>query len=332
MGRQRRPFAAGRVAVKNNEIQVFWGNGNPALAGRICDYLEVKPGRALITRFPDGELRVKLDDDVRGRDVFLVQPTCPPVNENLMELLLMIDAARRASARRVTAVMPYYGYGRMDRKDEGRVPITAKLVANMLTTAGASRVLTLDLHATQIQGFFDIPVDHLFAAPLFARALQKSGLDDVIVVAPDPGSIKLARAYAGLLKREFALVDKHRVSPDLTQAGFVIGNVAGKRVLLVDDMIATGSSTAEAARALKEKGALEVYVAATHAVFCGPAKERLAASPIRQLYVSDSIPVKDDYPELADRTDVVSVAPLLGEAIRRIHEDESVSALFARLG
>lgn len=318
--------------MKNNALQVFSGNGNPGLSSRICDYLEVKLSKALVARFPDGETRIKLEDDVRGNDVFIVQPTCPPVNDNLIELLVMIDAARRASANRVTAVIPYYGYGRMDRKDEGRVPITAKLVANLLTTSGADRVLTLDLHATQIQGFFDIPVDHLFAGPLIARALQDVGLDDVVVVAPDAGSIKLARAYAGLLGQDFALVDKRRVSPDRTESGFVIGNVAGRRALLVDDMIATAGSIAEASRVLCEKGAREVYVAATHAVFCGPARERLVSSPIQQIYVSDSIPIADDCADMADRTEVVGVAPLLGEALRRIHEDESISSLFAKFG
>ena len=317
--------------MKTDRFQVFAGNSNPKLAARICDYLEVALGKALVSRFPDGETRVKLDEDVRGCDVFLVQATCPPVNENLMELLVMVDAAWRASARRVTIVIPYYGYGRMDRKDEGRVPITAKLVANLLANGGAERVLTLDLHASQIQGFFDVPVDHLYAGPLLAKALIKAGLQDAVVVAPDAGSIKLARAYAGLLGTDFALVDKRRLSPERTQAGFVIGNVAGRRALLVDDMISTAGSICDAARVLSEKGAGEVFVAATHAVFCGEAAARICASPIKRVFVTDSIPMRDGCPELGERTEVVGVGPLLGEAIRRIHRDESISSLFSKL-
>ena len=317
--------------MPNNEFQIFSGSCNPALAERICEYLGVYLGKASIGRFPDGEIRLKLNDDVRGRDVFLVQPTAPPVNEHLMELLVMIDASRRASARRITAVIPYYGYARMDRKDEGRVPITAKLVANLLTTAGADRVLTLDLHATQIQGFFDIPVDHLFAAPLFAEALKEQNLGDIVVVAPDAGSMKLARAYASLLAADLALVDKRRLSPEETEPSFVIGDVKGRDVLIVDDMITTAGSVVSGARALKDRGAKNVCVAATHAVLCGPACDRLKQSPIDQIYVTDSIPWDCSRDEVAERITVVGVAPLLGEAIRRIHEDESVSALFSKL-
>jgi len=314
--------------MKTGGVQVFSGSGNPALAARISEYLGAPLGEASIGRFPDGEIRLKLNEDVRGRDVFLVQPSCPPVNENLMELLVMIDAARRASARRITAVIPYYGYARMNRKDEGRVPITAKLVANMLVTAGVNRVLTLDLHAMQIQGFFDIPVDHLFAAPFLAKAVRERGFTNLAVASPDVGSIKLARTYASLLGASLVLVDKRRWSPESTEVSFVIGDVDGRDVLMVDDIISTGGSVSAAAQALKERGARDIYVAATHAVLCGPALERLTAAPVKELFVTDSIPLMKLGEPLAGRFQVVSVAPLLGEAIRRIHDDVSVSALF----
>jgi len=314
--------------MKMGGVQVFSGSGNPALAARISEYLGMPLGEASIGRFPDGEIRLKLNEDVRGRDVFFVQPSCPPVNENLMELLVMIDAARRASAKRITAVIPYYGYARMDRKDEGRVPITAKLVANMLVTAGVNRILTLDLHAMQIQGFFDIPVDHLFAAPFLARAVKERGFANLAVASPDVGSIKLARTYASLLGASLVLVDKRRWSPEATEVSFVIGDVAGRDVLMVDDIISTGGSVSAAALALKERGARDIYVAVTHAVLCGPAQERLAASPVREFFVTDSIPLTELSEPLASRFRMVSVAPLLGEAIRRIHDDVSVSALF----
>ena len=315
-------------AFRDNPYQVFSGGASQALTGSICQYLGVDVGEAYIGRFPDGEIRLKLNEDVRGHDVFLVQATGPPVNENLMELLVMVDAARRASARRITAVIPYYGYARMDRKDEGRVPITAKLVANLLTTAGADRLLTLDLHAMQIQGFFDIPVDHLFAAPLVAARLREAGHGDAVVVAPDAGSIKLARAYATLLGTDLALVDKRRLSPEETEPTFVIGEVAGRDVVLVDDIVSTAGSVCAAARALGERGVNSVYVAATHAVLCGPAMERLAESPIKRVFVTDSVcPARGGRDEV-DWIEVVGVAPLLGEAIRRIHEDASISALF----
>jgi ribose-phosphate pyrophosphokinase len=243
-----------------------------------------------------------------------------------MELLVLIDCLRRASADRVTAVLPYYGYARKDRKDEGRVPITAKLVANMIVTAGAHRVVAVDLHATQIQGFFDVPLDHLYAEPILARHYRQRGLDDIVVVSPDVGSIKLARAYADHLYAGLAVVDKRRVGPDETETDFFIGDVAGKSVLMVDDMIATGGSVANAARLLREQGAKSVYVAATHAVFCGPASERLAAAPIDEITVTDTIPLSDGAEALP--ITVVSVASLLAEAIKRIHFNESVSSLF----
>ncbi len=312
--------------MKNKRMFVCTGNANPGLTKGICDYLDLPLGNAAVGRFPDGEISVKVNQDVRGADAFVVQATCPPVNDNLMELLILIDCLRRASADRVTAVLPYYGYARKDRKDEGRVPITAKLVANLIVQAGADRVVAVDLHATQIQGFFDVPVDHLYAEPILARHYRQRKLDDLVVVSPDVGSIKLARAYASHLHAGLAVVDKRRVSPDQTESDFFIGDVQDKNVLMVDDMIATGGSVAEAARLLKEEGAKSCHVTATHAVFCGPAFERLAAAPIDEITVTDTIPLNDEGAALP--ITVVSVASLLAEAIKRIHLDESVSSLF----
>jgi len=306
---------------------VFSGNAHRALARAVCDYLDIPLGNASITRFPDGELNVKVNDDVRGADTFVIQPTCHPVNDNLMELLMLIDCLRRASADRITAVLPYYGYARKDRKDEGRVPITAKLVANLITQAGANRALAVDLHASQIQGFFDIPVDHLYASGALVRQFLDRKFDDLVVVSPDVGSIKLARAYAQMLGAGLAVVDKRRISPQETAAGFIIGEVRDKHVLVVDDIIATGGSVCEAARMLRDHGACSVEVAATHAVLCDPAPERLAAAPIDHITVTDTVPLREDARALP--ITVVSVASLLGEAMRRIHFNESVSSLFS---
>ena len=305
---------------------MFTGNAHPELAKAICDYLDLPLGDAAVTRFPDGEINVKVNQDVRGTDAFVVQSTCPPVNETLMELLILIDCLRRASADRLTAVLPYYGYARKDRKDEGRVPITAKLVANLLVKAGAQRVVAVDLHAGQIQGFFDIPVDHLLAEPILARHYRQRGLEDLVVVSPDVGSIKLARAFSEHLDAGLSVVDKRRVSPDQTETDFFIGDVRGKNVLLVDDMIATAGSVSEAAHRLRREGAKSVHVAATHPVLCGPACERLASAPIDEVTVTDTIPIRDEGRGLP--ITVVSVASLLGEAIQRIHLNESVSSLF----
>ena len=311
-----------------DKLQVFTGNANPDLARRVCARLELTLGDALVNRFPDGEVNVKINEDVRNRDVFILQPTCPPVNDSLMELLLLVDTAHRASASRVTAVIPYFGYARKDRKDEGRVPISAKLVANLITRAGVDRVLCLDLHAPQIQGFFDIPVDHLYASPVLVQHFQRKGLADIAdgcVVAPDVGGIKQARAYAKLLGLSLAIVDKRRVSPDMAKAVHVIGEVAGKRCILVDDMISTGGTISEAAGALRENGATEVHVSAAHGVFCGPAKERLDAAPIDSIVVTDTIPRSPATPR---GVTVLSVGDLLGDAILRIHQGRSVSKLF----
>ena len=314
-----------------DKLLVFSGNANAALAKRVCARLELPLGDAAVKRFPDGEIDVKINDDVRNGDVFLVQPTCPPVNDSLMELLLLVDTFRRASASRVTAVIPYFGYARKDRKDEGRVPISAKLVANLITRAGVDRVLCLDLHAPQIQGFFDIPVDHLYASPVLVehfRRLRLHDISDGCIVAPDVGGIKQARAYAKMLGLSLAIVDKRRVSPDQAKAVHVIGEVAGKRCVLVDDMISTGGTISEAAFALRENGATEVHVAAAHGVFCGPAKQRLEAAPIDSIVVTDTIPQNPMTPK---GVVVLSVGDLLGDAILRIHQGRSVSKLFPQM-
>lgn len=309
-------------------MKIFSGTANEPLAKAICASIKIEPGKATIHPFPDGETFVKIEENVRGEDVFIIQPTSPPTNHNLMELFIMMDAVRRASAKRITAVLPFYGYARQDRKDQPRVPITAKLVANLLVAAGANRILTVDLHAQQIQGFFDIPVDHLYASPVLVEHFQRKGLADIAdgcIVAPDVGGIKQARAYAKLLGLSLAIVDKRRVSPDQAKAVHVIGEVQGKRCILVDDMISTGGTIAEAAKALVENGATEVHVSAAHGVFCGPAKERLDAAPIKSIVVTDTIPKSNVTPK---GVTVLSVGDLLGDAILRIHQGRSVSKLF----
>jgi ribose-phosphate pyrophosphokinase len=312
--------------MRDHPMLVFTGNANPPLAAAIAERAGCPLGKATVKQFPDGELDVKVNTDVRGTDAYIVQSTCPPVNEHLMELLLLIDCLRRASAARITAVLPYYGYARKDRKDEGRVPITAKLVANLITTAGADRVLAVDLHASQIQGFFDIPMDHLLATPVFVERLHREKGNDLVLVGPDVGSIKLARSYAEGLHAGLAVVDKRRVSPDETEADFFIGDVRGKNVLLVDDIIATGGSVAQAAALLKKQGARSIRVVATHGIFCGPAVERLKAAPVDGIMVTDSIPLSESVRRELN-VEVVSLAGLLGDALLRIHRNESVSSL-----
>jgi len=318
------------MARLSSELAIFSGNANPALATAMCQYLKVRLSDCLVDRFSEGEIRVKINENVRGKDVFVVQPTCPPPNDNLMELLIMLDAMRRASARRITAVIPYYGYARQDRKDQPRVPITAKLVANLITTAGADRVLTMDLHAGQIQGFFDIPLDHLYAITVFERAIQRKRLKPLVVVSPDVGGIKMARAYAKRLGAGLAIVDKRRASPEATEVMHILGEVKDRVCLLVDDLIATGSSLIEAARALKREGARAVYGAVTHAVFSEDALGRLRNSPLEELMVTDTIPLaaRRRHRPAGGKISVLSVASLLGEAIRRIHYEESISSLF----
>jgi len=309
-------------------LVVFSGTSSMALTTRICEYLGIERGPAVSTKFPDGETLVKLDADVRSQDCFVVQSTGPPQNDNLMELLIFIDCLRRASARRITAVLPYYGYARQDRKSEGRTPITAKLVANMLATAGADRVLTMNLHADQIQGFFDIPLDHLTAAAVLAGHFIDRKWNDGVVVSPDLGNIKFASEFAQRTGCELAIVHKRRVAGDSTEAVNLIGSVEGKKVMMFDDMITTAGTVTSAAQMLRGHGAKEIYVAATHGVFAGPALERLSSAGFDEIVVTDTIPIQPEIQKTLTNLKVLSVAPLIGEAIRRIHEHKSVSALF----
>jgi ribose-phosphate pyrophosphokinase len=311
----------------NAPLILLSGNSNRNLADQIAAYLGVTLGDCDVTRFPDGEVRVKIQSDVRGADVFVIQSTCAPVNDHLMELLITCDALRRASATRITAVVPYFGYSRQDRKDEGRVPITAKLVANMMEAAGVDRVVTLDLHAAQIQGFFDIPVDHLYASRVFTRYIRKLELPDLVVASPDAGGMKMAWGYTKRLDAYLAVVEKRRVSGEDVEVGFVIGDVKDRNVVIVDDIISTGGSVAKAAQLLKDRGARKVYVMATHPVFCGRAVEKLRDAPLAEIIVTDTIPVTAPI----ERLKVLSVAELLGEAVHRIHTNKSVSTLFQRL-
>lgn len=311
------------------DLKIFSGKANLPLSKAIADYLGVPLGQISLGSFPDGETSCKIDEDIRGRDVYLVQPTSPPANENLMQLLVMIDSCKRASAERVTAVIPYFGYARQDRKDEGRVPITAKLVANIITRAGADRVLAMDLHAAQIQGFFDVPVDHLYAAPVLNEHFLKMKIpsEELVIASPDEGSIKRALGHAKRLGGTVAIVDKRRTSADTTVQENVIGGpVDGKIVLMFDDMISTAGSICGAAKVLHAKGAKEIHVATTHAVLCGPAVERLAAANLKSIVCTDSIPLRPD--QILPQMKVLSIAPLLGEAIKRIHRNESISRLF----
>ena len=311
-----------------SNLKVFAGRANEALAQKISDYLGAPLGRAKIAPFSDGEILVKVEEDIRGRDVFIIQPTCHPVNESLMELLIFIDCARRASAERITAVMPYFGYARQDRKDEGRVPITAKLTANLIATAGADRVLTLDLHAAQIQGFFDIPVDNLTAEPVLSRHFSQKNLGDLVLVSPDAGSAKRARMYAQRLGGGLAVIDKRRISGTDTEMGYIIGDVEGKTCLMMDDVITTAGTIASAAQTCKEHGAEKVFIGASHGVLCGPAVDRLREAPIEEIVVTDSVPIPSEKIDGIGNLQVLSVASLMGEAIHRIHNDESVSNLF----
>jgi len=311
------------------ELKIFSGQANPQLAHEICGCLHLTLGSISLSEFPDGEKFCRIEEDVRGRDVFLIQPTCPPVNDNLMELLIMIDSCKRASAARVTAVIPYFGYARQDRKDEGRTPITAKLVANLITRAGADRVLTMDLHAAQIQGFFDVPVDHLYAAPVLNEHFLSMGLtpEDIVVVSPDEGSIKRAIGHVKRLGGKLAIVDKRRSSALETQQENLIGGpIEGRVALMFDDMVTTAGSICGAAQLVHRAGAREIHVAATHGVLCPPAIENLEAAPVTSMVVTDSIPLNGAH--LIPKIKIISVAPLLAEALKRIHHDQSISALF----
>jgi len=308
------------------EVKLFCGNANRPLAEEIAQHLDVRLGDADVSRFSDGEVYVQINENVRGEDVFIVQPTCPPVNDTLMELLVMIDAFKRASARRITAVLPYYGYGRQDRKSQSRVPISAKLVADLITTAGASRVLAIDLHAGQIQGFFNIPVDHLFAAPVIIDYLAKKDLEDVVLVSPDAGGVERARAIAKRLRAGLAIIDKRRDSPNVAVFMYLIGEVKSKDVIVIDDMIDTAGTLIQAVEAVKREGARRVLACGVHPVLSGPAISRIAGSDLEELIITNSIPLPPE--KRLPNVHVLSVAPLLGEAIRRIHDEESVSTLF----
>jgi ribose-phosphate pyrophosphokinase len=309
------------------ELKLFSGNANRPLTEEIAQYLHVPLGDVEVSRFSDGEVFVQVNENVRGTDVFLIQPTCPPVNDNLMELLVMIDAFKRASARRITAVLPYYGYGRQDRKVQPRVPITAKLVADLLTSAGVDRLLALDLHAGQIQGFFNIPVDHLFAAPVIIDYLGKKDLRDPVIVSPDAGGVERARAIAKRLRASLAIIDKRREGPGQAAAMHLIGEVRGRDTVVIDDMIDTAGTLVQAVVALAREGARRILACGVHPVLSGPAIERIRAAPIEETVVTNSIPIAPAKQQAA-RLIVLSVAPLLGEAIRRIHDEESLSTLF----
>jgi ribose-phosphate pyrophosphokinase len=310
------------------ELKLFSGNANRALAEEIAQYLRVPLSDAEVSRFSDGEVYVQFNENVRGADVFVVQPTCPPVNDSLMELLIMVDALKRASAHRITAVLPYYGYARQDRKVQGRVPISAKLVADLMEAAGVNRVLALDLHAGQIQGFFNIPVDHLFAAPVvMIDYLRKKDLKDAVLVSPDAGGVERARAIAKRLSAGLAIIDKRREGPNSAVAMHLIGDVDGRDAIVIDDMIDTAGTLVQAVGALQREGARRILACGVHAVLSGPAIDRIKASPIEEVVVTNSVPLSQDK-RTAARITVLTVAPLLGEAIRRIHDEESVSTLF----
>ena len=312
--------------MPSGELRTFTGSANPELAEEISRYLKKPLGKAEVASFPDGETKVEIKENVRGADTFVIQSTCPPVNDNLMELLVLIDALRRASAQRITAVIPYYGYGRQDRKVQPRVPITAKLVANLITVAGANRVLVTDLHVGQIQGFFDIPVDHLFAAPVLIDYFRKKKMKNVVIVAPDPGAVERSAAFAKRLKASLAIIDKRRSSPGVAKVFNVVGAVKDKQAILVDDMVDTGGSVIEAAKILKEKGVGDIYICCTHPVFSGSAVQQLEKSSIiQEVVITNTIPFNG---RQNGKIKILSVANLLGEAIRRIHNGASVSSLF----
>ena len=310
-----------------NGLALIAGNANPDLANKISESLNVPLTEVLVSRFSEGEVRVEILDNIRGKDLFILQPTCPPANDNLMELLILMDAAKRASADRITAVVPYYGYARQDRKDQPRVPITAKLVANLMVAAGADRVLTMDLHANQIQGFFDIPVDHLYAINDLCNYFKEKNIENPVVVSPDVGGIKMARAYAKQLGADLAIVDKRRYSPTDTEVMHILGEVKGKTAILVDDICATAGSLVEAITALKNAGVEDVYATVSHGILSGPAIDRInGCADLKELVITDSIPLGED--KKSDKVKVVSISSMIAEAIHRIHDEESISVLF----
>lgn len=312
---------------EQDPLVVFSGRAHPQLTDRICDYLQIPRGEVRLYNFSDGESGCQIEENVRGGDVYVVQPTCPPVNNNLMEMLILLDACRRSSASRITAVMPYFGYGRQDRKDRPRVPITAKLICDLITSAGATRILSMDLHAAQIQGFFNIPVDHLFAAPVLIEEIRRLDLPGLVMVSPDAGGVERARAFAKRLEAGLAITDKRRTSPNQAEVMHIIGEVEGRTCVIVDDIIDTAGTLVKTAEALQERGAAQVLAAGVHPVLSGPAVERIMTSPVQTVIVTDTIPLGEQARE-CPKIRQLSVAELLGEAIRRIHEAKSVSSLF----
>ena len=311
----------------DQEIKLFGATSNPALTLEVCNYLGTKPGKNLAKTFSDGEIQVEIGENIRGRDVFVIQSTSTPVNDNLMQLLIIMDAMRRASAERVTAVIPYYGYARQDRKVKPRVPITAKLVADLITAAGANRVVSMDLHAGQIQGYFNIPVDNIFAAPILLKYIQNNLQDDLVIISPDAGGVERARAFAKRLDASLAIIDKRREGPNIAQAMNIIGEVKGKTAIILDDMVDTAGTLTQAAAALKDRGARKIHACCTHPVLSGPSIERIQASSIDSLVVTNTIPLNDKARDCRKIT-VLSIAELLGETIKRSHNSHSVSTLF----
>ena len=310
-----------------DDFVVFSGNSNPELAKKICDYLDIPLGGEKVKRFSDGEIQIEIDENVRARDVFVIQSTCSPVNENLVELLLMIDALKRASSASITAVMPYYGYARQDKKVAPRVPISAKLVADMLTVAGATRIITMDLHAGQIQGFFDIPVDNLFAAAILINYIRENFNNDLVIVSPDAGGVERSRAFAKRLNAGLAIIDKRREAPNKAQAMAVIGDVTGKTVVILDDMVDTAGTLIEAVEAIMRNGAKEVHASCAHPVLSGPSIERIEASPLKTLVVTDTIPLRQNA-KTCNKIKVLTISELIGEAIIRSFKGDSVTSLF----
>ena len=308
-------------------MKLFGGTSNPVLTQEVCDYLGIDQGKLMAKTFSDGETQIEIHENIRGRDVFVLQSTCTPVNDNLMQLLIMVDALKRASAKRITAVIPYYGYGRQDRKVKPRVPISAKLVADLITVAGADRVVSIDLHAGQIQGYFNIPVDNIFAAPILLKHIETHFQDNLVMVSPDAGGVERARAFAKRLGVSLAIIDKRRDKPNEAEAMNIIGEVSGKRAIILDDMVDTSGTLTQAANALKEKGALAVYACCTHPVLSGPAIDRINSSPIDTLVVTNTIPLSERA-EQCSKIISLSVADLLGETIKRIHNSDSVNTLF----
>jgi ribose-phosphate pyrophosphokinase len=309
------------------DLKLLTGNSNPALAKEIAEYIGQGLSQTTVTTFSDGEIRVRIDENVRGGDVFLIQSCCHPLNTSIMELLLLMDAVKRSSASRITAVIPYYGYGRQDRKDQPRVPISAKVIADLLTVAGANRILTMDLHAGPIQGFFDIPVDHLYAMPILLDYIKKQQVSDMVIVSPDAGGVERARAFAKRLNSSLAIIDKRRESPNQAEVMNIIGDVKGKHALLFDDMIDTAGTIVQTAQTCLDNGALSVWAGCTHPVLSGPALERLEGSCLREVVVTNTIPLNGKEQQCS-KLKALSVAPLLGEAILRIHREESVTSLF----